>query len=79
MPGYVSKEEPRVITAYGTRARTGDQNEVLVSDKKGYSRNNVAREKTSHFYYKFNILDHHKNKFKLFIFIFQSSLMVSFS
>jgi hypothetical protein len=33
-----------VITAYGTRARTGDQNEVLVSDKKGYSRNNEARE-----------------------------------
>ena len=35
VPGYVSKEEPRVLAAYGTRARTGDQNEVLVSDKIG--------------------------------------------
>ncbi|CBY08683.1 unnamed protein product [Oikopleura dioica] len=33
VPGYVSREEPRVITAYGTRARTGNRNEVLVSDK----------------------------------------------
>jgi len=37
VPGYVSKEEPRVITAYGTRARTGNRNEVLISDKIGSS------------------------------------------
>ncbi|CAG5081268.1 Oidioi.mRNA.OKI2018_I69.PAR.g9826.t1.cds [Oikopleura dioica] len=33
VPGYVCKEEPWVLAAYGTRARTGTQDEVLVSDK----------------------------------------------